>query len=307
MITNNRPHFDWRECHVGMPVIALAWDPRTGHLVAGCGSGFRGEIAVLDASGIRVETRVRLSCDSVRQIVCQPSRRIAAVGDEKCQISLRRFPSGKLIWNLPLFKDDTHIETRVGCLAFDPSGDLLGGGFWDLRARVWSCKSGRLLFLSESHDAHVGMVAFLPGNILAAATAWDIWLYDLSSDSLTRKIELPRKNVWKHVLSFDRRFLASVDGSGVVTIWSTSDWSMHTFQTGAKGFSVVAASPVDYTFAVSPENGSVWLGDFQKRTLIRRGRSPAESLCGMSFSPDGRRLACYVVGAMESVFVTDIP
>lgn len=297
----------WNEVSAKTAIVAVgavAWDPNGRLICAGGGTGFKGCLMFWDAKTFESEHHW-INCDFVRKVAFSHRHKFLAVGDERGSVSIRRFPSGKLLAQCPLGKQPG-TSTRIGCLSFSENDELLAGGFWDLYARVWDAKDGKIHFAAGPHDGNVDFVAFLRGDKqLITGTYGELRVYDLHGE-LEKKISLSSIEngfCWAHCLSGDRAALVSVSEKGLLIFWNTIDWTCSTIQLSIEGSPLLAAAPHGDVFVVSIEEKGLLVANFSSKEVARKIMPPQEGVIDVALSPDGKSMVAEDQANIRGIFL----
>ncbi|MGE3832339.1 MAG: caspase family protein, partial [Parvibaculaceae bacterium] len=218
----------------------------------------------------------------------------------------------------PFLRIEAQMHTAmIRSISVSADGKLLATGSFDKTVRLWSLPEGRLLRtirvpIGDGEDGKLYAIALSPNGRLLAAGGWDayfnangqndyIYLFDTVSGALLRRLGPQRDVVNDLEFSPDGRWLAAGLGGGSgVRVWSS-----------AEGFGGPPASDTEYAeaaYGISfDKNGHLavagWDGmvriyevvagtDEVSLNLVQRAAPPAgQQPYGISFSPDGKRLA----------------
>jgi len=165
-------------------------------------------------------------------------------------------------------------RTSISALAFSPDGALLASGAQDENTiRLWDVASGRELRELSGHSGWVRSLAFSPDGrlIVSGSTDQTIRLWDAQSGAELAALEGHSDWIGNIVFSPDGATIASAARDGTVRLWDVQSRA-------ARG------GPI-YTAPTDPDSGApFWL-------------------TGLSYSPDGSRLAAGSVSG--SVYVLD--
>jgi WD40 repeat protein/serine/threonine protein kinase len=221
---------------------------------------------------------------------------LCAGGTGGAQISIRTVPDGREIVTFP-----GHGET-VHQLAFSPDGSRLASASSDETVKIWETASGRELLVLAGHEGWVLGVTFSPdGRYLASNGGGMLKLWDGGPSRELFTLRRDRSQVMGLAYSRDGRRLATTQGNfGAFTLWDAAT-ARPLFTAGDTKVRMLAAS----CLAFSPDGRQVALGlsnaktdtgivvlwDASTRTQLRELRGHTDSVLGLAFSPDGRRLA----------------
>jgi small GTP-binding protein len=179
--------------------------------------------------------------------------------------------------------------------AWSPDGKMFASNGWaDTTVRVWDSADGKLLKEFKMDSASGANLEWSPNGDLLAASSHDyIWLWDIGSEALKRKIR-PTSAFGSYVNSFspDGRFLGS-GGYGSVEFYGLNTRSVFKFlDEGMRTVWDVKWSPRDdQIFASASQDGAirVWKLDGNQPTSVLEGHMGA--ILSLSFSTDGLLLA----------------
>ncbi len=193
-----------------------------------------------------------------------------------------RWPEGSLLW------EDGNTGTMIQCLAFTPSGILLGGGA-NGGVLAWDAKTGERLWSFQAHAGPVWGIAASPSaSILATAGSDRVAVWDLGS---RKELQTFPGRAWDVAFSPDGFLLAAGMGK-ILKVWDTAVWLplweawAHESCTVAVAFSpdgaYIATGSLDQT-------AKVW--DAATGRVVWTSPSFPAILTAVRFSPTGILLA----------------
>ena len=159
------------------------------------------------------------------------------------------------------FTSKEHTKA-VWSLAFSPDGKRLASGGRDELFRIWDVEKGNTLFTLSGHTSRVNCFAFSPNSKVLASGGYQLFLWDVESGTLKRKI---REQQWARIedLAFspDGKILliAARDGLNVYNIDSERFLTLSQDYTGA-----LRLSPENNTLVTYSWDGDIVLWDWQK-------------------------------------------
>ena len=159
-----------------------------------------------------------------------------------------------------------------------------------------SRKFPRRQILLENHngrDMKVTFAVFSPnGKGLATTSGGNVWLWDLRSGAIFRKLIDLNRAVVHVAFSPDSRMVAAVSHGGPVIIWASHSGAvLYKFGGHSELYNrrILAFSPDGKILAVSkPHTIEFW--DSRPGRLLQRIESAGYYICAMAFSPDGKTL-----------------
>ena len=158
---------------------------------------------------------------------------------------------------------------NVTALSYSPLGGTLVGGGTSRNVQVWRASDGASIF-TLSHAHQVGKLAISPdGTTVATATCatvvnYDctdggIWLWDLPSGRLLRKLSGFPNIVVEVAFTADGSTLIAASRDGTVRFYSTADYTSRFETASPGGVSTMALSPDSGLLATGGQNGEVYL------------------------------------------------
>lgn len=158
---------------------------------------------------------------------------------------------------------------NVTSMAFSPEGGVLVGGGTSRNVQVWRASDAAPLF-TLSHAHQVSDIAISPdGSTVATATCitvvnyecsdGGIWLWDLPSGKLLKKISGLPNFVESVEFTADGSMLVAATRDGMLRFYSTPDYASVYDTTPPNGNSVLALSADSGLLATASNNGEVRL------------------------------------------------
>jgi WD40 repeat protein len=230
----------------------------------------------------------------------------------------------------------------VTAVAFSPDGRLLasatsaaqpfdlagpprkGAGIPDARLRLWDVASGRALRAFPPWTHHIQAVAFSrDGRLLAAAGAWTeadppagheqaarerdwpIKLWDVGTGQEVQTLRGHQAQVNALAFTRDGRRLISGSDDRTVRAWDLSNGQQRVVLPNAPGrIYTLALDPADRHLAtVTRTAWEVHVWDMETGARTQRTTQHRQSITGLAYSPDGRRL--FTVSQDRSLKVWD--
>jgi len=213
------------------------------------------------------------SLDFPNQVVSvsfSPDGQILAVGGvDEAQNQLRN----AAVWTYSVGSWEPLIKFpefwNIGALAYSPDGTRLVGGGTSRNVQVWNTSDGASIFtLNHAHQVSDAVIS-PDGSTLATATCettvntecteGGVWLWDLPTGRLIRKLADFPDIVESVAFSTDGSVLIAASRSGALFIYTTADYQdvFEARPTGGTG--VLALSPDGDLLATGSADGQVYL------------------------------------------------
>jgi len=269
-------------------VDCVAWSPDGRYLAAGAKSG---EIRLFDTADGSVKLRLLGHVGYLGGLAFHPTRAVLASGGEDGTLRFWALERGQLMAVLHGHGDFVHG------LEYSPDGRRLFSASEDGTIRVWEADPEGLarrnsLFIDAGYT-----LSFSPDGGLLAASSYSgklrLWDVGTSLPLADLEIEGPSCNVAAFAPADRRLAVARADGHAFVV---DADDGQVVVELGgyAGGASGIAWSADGSLVAISHYDDAVRLvavADGSERWVTAAGTGRTNSLGGLSFSPDGSRLA----------------
>lgn len=207
----------------------------------------------------------------------------------------------------------------VQAVAVSPDGKQIASCGDDLAIRLWDAATLHEQVVLKEHTQRVRHVAFSPnGKTLASGgddhklVLWDLTMVPPKARAVFKL------SAWVPALAFsgDGSTLAAAEGDvrAPIRLWKMAGEKgpqpLAPLFGPQKGVNSLAFSGDGKTLASgSSSDGTVLLWDLPTRKEIAQLQTKAQQLVGLSFSPDGKRLACvanYLKAGGNAVFLWDV-
>lgn len=167
----------------------------------------------------------------------------------------------------PLMKFPEYLN--ILAMAYAPDGRRLIGGGTSRNLQVWRTSDGTSIF-TLNHAHQVSEVSISPDGSTAATATCEfvstdectegaVWLWDLPSGRLTRKLSDFVDTVGNVAFSADGSTLVAASHNGTLRFYGTSDYEPLFEFTSPGGISALAVSPDGGLLATGNINGEVYL------------------------------------------------
>jgi WD40 repeat protein len=156
---------------------------------------------------------------------------------------------------------------NIAAMAYSPNGDMLVGGGTSRNVQVWRAGDSDPIF-TLNHAHQVGRAAISPdGSVVATATCETVvnqectdgavWLWDLPSGRLLKKLTGFPEIVVDVAFSVDGSILIAASRSGLLRFYSTADYQLSTDATATGRPITLTLSPDGRLLATGNTDGDV--------------------------------------------------
>ncbi len=211
-----------------------------------------------------------------------------------------------------------HNRPQLSC-RIDPTGRFLFAGAQDALLQRWDLASGDKMTFS-GHESWVKALAFAPGVLLSGDYAGRLMGWDYAAEDFSKPLfSLEAHDGWLRALAVspDGKTAASVGNDQVVRLWSLTEGPPQ-LQTKLLGHEAhiynVAFSPDGQSLVTADLKGVIKHWDLpsgrQQRQFVAKDlhkydktfRADIGGARGMTFSWDGKRLACSGITNVSNAF-----
>jgi WD40 repeat protein len=210
-----------------------------------------------------------------------------------------------IVWRMASGEELYKVKCRdpLTSIAISPDGKLVASGDQNNAVRVWDVNTGKEIQCSQGKEGYgVIAVAFSPdGKTLAAARGdGPIQLWNVASWKLMGSLDNRLESVWALAFSPDGKRLFTGAFDTALYYWDMADTQAvkrlesiteNTTRPKLMG-GRLAVAPDGKSLASARPDGSISLWDATTGKELRRWEGDTESAYSLTFSPDGKVLAC---------------
>lgn len=248
------------------------------------------DVRIWDAQTWQLKATLKGHTAAVASVYFSPDGKTLASASEDGSVKLWNWESGREKTTL---KGDGQGMISV---TFSPNGEKLAAGDGAGRVRLWDALSGNALGTLVGPQVEVSCIQFSPNEgkwLAAAGTDGTVWVWEVESRRVSRKIEAHNGLTYTVSFSPDGEFLAS-SGDGEVKVWDLLDEKAapvvltgHAFTRAAAMF----APGNDHTLAARGNDGALKLWDTRTWKELLTLRGPSADYNYLAFAPDGKKIA----------------
>lgn len=207
----------------------------------------------------------------------------------------------------PILRIETGMHmARIMSIGVDAKEQILVSGSRDKTVRVWELRSGRLLRvlrtpIDTAEDGRILAVAISPdGRTVAAGglTGWNwdgsisIYLFDVETGNMVRKLSGLPEAVWHLAYSKDGRYLAATLAANGLRVYETSAWSLKAKDAQYDAGSDWADFDGEGRLVTTCRDGFIRLYDKDFHLLSKKQLPGGDNVPrGAAFSQDGSKIA----------------
>ncbi|MCE9568188.1 MAG: WD40 repeat domain-containing protein [Planctomycetes bacterium] len=288
-------------------IPAMAWSPDGRLLVS---AGWDTSARVWRPPQTEPVILLNSHADQVHTLAFSPDGKLLACADSNFDIHLWRDPEKAIAG--PVLHGHTD---EIVCLAFSPDGSKLASAGLDRVIHIWDTREGKLLAGPNPKGRHV--IAVVPGRPLRLASSGETKVRVWNTESEAEIAPTGLCPAYCVAASPDGKWLAIGGTDDLTKLWNVLEGRLIASLEATKppvGFATFSADS-KYLAHTSPADGLVWIWKCDTATaeLLLIEAADGCTLEGISFHPDGRRIAAGGVDYLSTgtrdgaVSVWDIP